>query len=151
GRNCEPHRHIIRRRDELGLLGAAYANGSKDGVAHICYHATMFVEMQRKNAKDIDYLQRIGAFRFVQRFGNSVRIWMIEMFLVDLCARERFQKIRELNGVVTMILNAYTLGRGEYRSTTIELCGVKSHAHIGDEGAQHQHKIRRLDVLADML
>src|SRR5262245_55113022 len=76
---------------------------------------------------------------------------MIEMFLVDLCARERFQKIRELNGVVTMILNAYTLGRGEYRSTTIELCGVKSHAHIGDEGAQHQHKIRRLDVLADML
>src|SRR6266540_3305734 len=71
---------------------------------------------------------------------------MFEVLWLHPCSGERFEKFAKLNRIVTMISNAYALGRSQNRAPAIEFSGVKAHAHIGDESAKHEHEVGRLDV-----
>jgi hypothetical protein len=72
-------------------------------------------------------------------------------FRRNLRLRQRLEKIAKLDRFVEMILHADSFGRGEHGSPAIEPGGVKTHAHVGDEIAEHEHKIGGFDVLAHVV
>src|SRR6266496_4067816 len=49
-----------------------------------------------------------------------------------------------------MILNAHTLGCRQDRASAVELCCVKTHTHVGDKSAEHEHEIGRFDVSSNV-
>ena len=73
---------------------------------------------------------------------------MIELFWLDLRNGERFEEIAKLNRIVTVILNTRSLRCSENCASPVEFRCVKTHAHIRDESAEHQHEVRRFEVLA---
>ena len=76
---------------------------------------------------------------------------MLKLFRLDLGRGEGLKEIAKLNRLVAMVLHVDSLSCGQDRSASVELGGVKAHAHVGDESAEHEHEIGGFDVFANML
>ena len=58
-------------------------------------------------------------------------------------AGQGLKEFGEFDGMIMMILDADSFGRGQNGPFAIESRSVKAHAHIGDEGAEHENKVER--------
>src|SRR5438045_1002132 len=146
----ESHRHVVSGRDELRLFFAANSDGAEDRIADVGDDAGMFVEMERENPEDIDNRKTFAALALFQRRGKRRATAAAETLLRNRCVCEPVEEVAELDRFVAVITDVDAFGGGKNRPLPIELRGVKAHAHIGDEGAEHENEVGGFDVTAHL-
>ena len=149
GGNSEAHGEVISRRDEFGAAGGADAERAEERVADVGDDAAVFVEVEGDDAHDFVHREFIGEFGLSEGFGIDVGVGVFEFFGFDFRGGEGAEIVVELDAVVAVVADVDGFGGGQDGAASVELGGVDSHGHVGDEGAEHEDAIGGFDVLAD--